>query len=920
MSIFIVVVFIFIAALDNLKHYQAYQLALQRGAKISIRYLKFLFCGPPRAGKTSARRRLVGEILNLKNEENPLSISTGTAESSNVIVQLVDEQLKSTTALLRHDVKGTHTVNWTSVKSLNISGSETDLEDELLLLYKFIHEETQVPKSQNKQAKPSRSESNLSDITPTSNTKSEASESNISTPDVETEIDDHDEQPVDSEAQQEPTIPAKELATRFILAVAPSPVLTTVAEPNWKKNIKKAFAAFDKILKSKKQNEHLNILLKGTSLINMIDTGGQPAFLEMLPVLTVGPAMYLVFINLIQELKNRYDIRYATEEGEISLNISSYSIQEVIFQIFSSIVTFSHIEGINHFPDSSQAALIVGTHKDKLDSADLAEKDKAVQRELKQVLQRGLLCHASEESLVLAIDNMTGDEQEVETMRKRLEEIIESKFKKHEIPAPWLMFNIFLRKLGMRVMSLEQCKYIAMNLHVTDIEEALWFFHHVVGSLMYFPKVEKLKDLVICDPQVVFDSVTRLIIQTFNTQSARLIEDTASKRFTESGQFSYEDILKAVRGSSDEYLRPDKLIKLLEYLNIIAPIATPSHSRSTRWYFFPAVLNCATNEHLQEFESTKKPNDPLPLMVHFKVGFVPMGLFCATIASLTTQIYSHKLGWALDCDIVDKEPLYKNKLTFRTGDTYDITLISWPKRLEVHLTQTEIAEGSQTAEQFCTHVLQTICDTLDQVILQIKHLNLITSTSEPIYQLGFKCPRHTHSESDDLVLNKAHESCLSRSPKLLWYDFLDNSSKSSFQCLYSEEILSKNEVFNPKFLNCPSWFGISSYNSLRLVLITEQPKSQSKVYGDEVLFKVDAIVTGSEAEKSNSLEYQWFKDNTEITLETHPYCRGSDKCTLHISAILAQYEGKYMCVVRSQDGNVVHSNDATLKIGKKPYV
>ena len=60
------------------------------------------------------------------------------------------------------------------------------------------------------------------------------------------------------------------------------------------------------------------------------------------------------------------------------------------------------------------------------------------------------------------------------------------------------------------------------------------------------------------------------------------------------------------------------------------------------WYFLPAILNCATNEQLQKLEQTKGPS-PLPLMIHFKFGFVPVGLFCATIASLVSQIYRHEL-------------------------------------------------------------------------------------------------------------------------------------------------------------------------------------------------------------------------------------------------------------------------------------
>ena len=75
-------------ALKKQRHYEAYQQALKEGTKIQLKYLKMLFFGPPRTGKTSMRRRLVGEILNLTNE--PVQASTGTAEVHDVIVKQVE--------------------------------------------------------------------------------------------------------------------------------------------------------------------------------------------------------------------------------------------------------------------------------------------------------------------------------------------------------------------------------------------------------------------------------------------------------------------------------------------------------------------------------------------------------------------------------------------------------------------------------------------------------------------------------------------------------------------------------------------------------------------------------------------------------------------------------------------------------------
>ena len=48
--------------------------------------------------------------------------------------------------------------------------------------------------------------------------------------------------------------------------------------------------------------EDLKKLLEELTLVNMMDVGGQLAFLDVLPTLTVGPALYLLFFRLDQEL------------------------------------------------------------------------------------------------------------------------------------------------------------------------------------------------------------------------------------------------------------------------------------------------------------------------------------------------------------------------------------------------------------------------------------------------------------------------------------------------------------------------------------------------------------------------------------------------------------------------------------------
>ena len=405
---------------------------------------------------------------------------------------------------------------------------------------------------------------------------------------------------------------------------------------------------------------------------------------------------------------------------------------------------------------------------------------------------------------MFAVDNMNGGEEELTKVHKRLEQIMKNYFDNFSIPASWLMFNIFLRKMGKRTMSLSQCREIGARLKMRDTDEALWFLYHHVGTLMHFPDVEEIKDIVICDPQIVFDSVTELILNSFTFEH---VGKLASEYFKRTGQFSLEDVQRITKNSKSDSLPPLKLLKLLEHLYIIAPIRPEYNSSSPQSnvhhedYFMPAVLKHATKEELHLEQS---PTDPVPLMIRFKCGFVPVGVFCAMIASLVAQ--EDTLGWILQ-EPRDGHNLYKNKVTFRINGAFNITLISKPKQYEIHIAR--ISTTDRALEEICVHVLETVCDILDQVISKMQYKRLISSHSDQtLYELGFKCPKHL--SGDHLIINKpiGGVKCQpSQSAVSLWLNYLER--KSTMICLKEQVFIDLRVTrLSPSFAQQSLvWFG-----------------------------------------------------------------------------------------------------------------
>ena len=747
------------------------------------------------------RRRLVGEIQNLAKE--PIQASTGTAEHYDVIVKLVEDKTTTSTTVITKS-------EWSTIKALfgkDINSHETDLDEELRLLYEFIYGSVPPSEKRSSDFHPDVMDEATTGQSPAVQAKSHVVQTNPNTDEINSSTSIL--QQVSSDRGPEYGMNAKEM-----------------------EEIEKAFDAFDKVLHTPRL-EQLKVLLDGTILVNMVDTGGQPAFLEMLPALTISPALYLIFFRLNQELNKRYQVQYVSEAHEKNqLGESSYTVEEVIFQALSSIAFFScAVPKQANMPNPSHAAVLVGTHKDLLGrdpETEIKAKDDALRKSLKEILEtnllksaKNLLHYASDDQLMFAIDNMTGDKGELEKVRKRIEDIIKQEFDDWPIPASWLMFSIFLRKMGKSTVTLSQCYEIGNRLNVKNTDEALWFLHHCVGMLMHFPEIEEIKDIVICDPQVVFDSVTKLILNSFTFEQ---VSKQACDKFKETGQFSFKDIQKIAKNLKSDSLSQPKLVKLLEYHNIIAPIrpggplpsGTPplspglspqSCQEENLVYFMPAVLIHASEEELHIKQSS---TDPAPLMICFKCGFVPIGVFCAMIASLVAQ--KDILGWILQEPCKNRSHiLCKNKATFRINAAYDVTLVSKAKRYQIHITCiSTTVTNKATLVEVCSHVLETVCDTLDQVISKMKYKQYLISSSfdQNVYELGFKCPEHP--DGDHLVINrpkKGGSKVLSLPAKRVWLNY--HEGKSIMVCLEEEKEIVFAETSLPPSLAQQSlvWFG-----------------------------------------------------------------------------------------------------------------
>jgi hypothetical protein len=72
-----------------------------------------------------------------------------------------------------------------------------------------------------------------------------------------------------------------------------------------------------------------------------------------------------------------------------------------------------------------------------------------------------------------------------------------------------------------------------------------------LGVIRYFGEIPELSDIVICDPQLIFDKITALISRTFTFEETR--DAYASKEFREKGIFPAR-IIDEISSHSNEPL------------------------------------------------------------------------------------------------------------------------------------------------------------------------------------------------------------------------------------------------------------------------------------------------------------------------------------------------------------------------------
>ena len=429
--------------------------------------------------------------------------------------------------------------------------------------------------------------------------------------------------------------------------------------------------ALDKSLESHSWEE-LSDRLEDMCLLYMKDTGGQPELMDLLPSLIIGPALYFLFCRLGEDLDTTYKVSLrGISNSSIPDRMSCCTVRENLMSALSSIFSM-HSYSARSTSEAESAlfdqivegtpeatAYIVGTYKDEVSTEQINKFDEEMQEVIKDTVfyEEDVVHFVSRdgfessdpkdnmpegrERLVYPVDNRFGTKKEIKCFQRFIYKAL-SKFSRPEIPARWLPFSLFLRFTERKYVMLDICyehgKELRMSESETDV--ALWFFHHRTGIIMHFPNVTELKEFVITDTQLVYDSISNLIFE-----NGVSMPKSAGETLRRVGQISFDDIKKI----SGDILPPKQMEALLKHLNVIAPLNKSLTGKFcfrkhhvSQLYFIPCVLKNSSNEELKEFLKCKTSGNVAvySLKICYQCGFVPIGVFPAMIAKLVGQASS----------------------------------------------------------------------------------------------------------------------------------------------------------------------------------------------------------------------------------------------------------------------------------------
>ena len=513
------------------------------------------------------------------------------------------------------------------------------------------------------------------------------------------------------------------------------------------------------------------------------DTGGQVEFQESVTLLIYGPSIFIFVLRTDIDIYKKNVIQYRAPSGKIINRYqSSISTVDALIQFLTSVSAIdTTTEGVFQergvYRSHKPIVFIVGTHIDKLESrasSVIAKINESLDILIRHHNFSKVVRYANHNSLkvMYTVDNTSEKDDNFEVLRKDVNKFIGRSEFTVLYPVSYLLSCLELHNMKDTVISMDQFKQLVSKFNITSdqVNHLLQFLHFRIGIIQHYD-VDKLSDIVIKEPQVLFNKVTDLLVKTFLTGEAMTDEEQTS--FSQKGILeasSFESILE----ESNDKITTMQFLAFMVHLRLAVSFTDKTGIQK---YFIPSVLN-----HAPSLTCEERKTDIAPLCICFQLGHCPQGLFGVLISHLVNPDKKHEFSFDLS-----EDKIYQDQVSLEVNSSEDVDEISL-KRYLSHIEVTMYLEGCSDTESESFLASRsitpaTVCTTVHSILqhclqLSLKTLHYDIKKLQPIFCLPClksNCPVERHKiimgkKNCFMYCNYSKKKCEIASSGLYWFN------------------------------------------------------------------------------------------------------------------------------------------------------
>ena len=505
-------------------------------------------------------------------------------------------------------------------------------------------------------------------------------------------------------------------------------------------------------------------------LVHMIDTGGQPELMEVMPSLIHNANLGVLVLNLVNGLDDHPTINFHMKGVAYERRLSSqYTGREIILKLAATF----HAKKSCRKAGTVFRLLVVATHRDCV-KGDLVARIAALNRELKCLLlpafEQELILYETPDKIAFVLNLKNPDDTDKKVLKLIRTKVSERGLgEKFRVPGSFYVLEqdllIFAGENKRYIVSLKECVQVGQRLKLNEeeVQAALVLFHRQ-NTFLYYRHV--LPNHIFIKPQVLLDFVNSIVRFSYQVTEGGLHGVSADLvRSLEDGIITKEIINHDELSSLfvPDLYKPEHAIKLYCHNFTIAPLSREQQQSKTAEkesrkaaqfdckgeYLMMCLLPAISDQKLSQYIPSS--SDTVPLVVKFSKDCVPLSCFSSTISCLLST-YQWKIcrndNGTPECLAHNIASLYDNNLPVK------IILVDVARHIEVYIDSDE--EDRDILPQICSQVCQTVFRAIKKVfdVMRLTEIEVSPAVLCPCKEIA-----EAHPALHFAALNKNYLRC-----------------------------------------------------------------------------------------------------------------------------------------------------------------